>query len=163
MRLSKIILIFLVVLFIGHSVYYYPLLPEMVASHFDASGKADNWMSKNNFFIFESAFLLYIIASFTFLPFLIEKLPNSMINLPNKDYWLAEERRPETFVKFRMFFQWLAVALLAFFIAVNHLFFRANIENQNLSNFKFLIILGLFLAFVFVWVIKFIVNFTIKK
>ncbi len=105
MSLARAILYLLIGVFLAQIVYYYPNLPETVASHFNGLGKPDGWMTKQNFVIFESVLLLIIIFEFTLLPFVIEKMPNSLINLPNKDYWLATERREATLGVIRGYFE----------------------------------------------------------
>ena len=73
--------------------YYYPLLPKVVASHFDVHGIANGWQTKQGFFevlagtTALSAFLIFGI------PTMIGIIPDQFINLPNKDYWLAPEQR----------------------------------------------------------------------
>ena len=49
------------------------------------------------FFFGLQAFVLVVVtACFAILPAVIEGLPPRMVNLPNKDYWLAPERRAAT-------------------------------------------------------------------
>jgi uncharacterized membrane protein len=72
--------------------YYYRLLPKVVASHFDLHGIANGWQTKQGFFevlagtTVLSAFLVFGI------PTMIAVMPG-LINLPNKDYWLAPGQR----------------------------------------------------------------------
>lgn len=146
MDLLKAVLAFLVISFIGQIVYYYPNLPERMASHFNAFGEPDRWMSKSAFMIFEFVVLLLVIAEFTILPLLIKSLPESLINLPNKDYWLAAERREKTFLILKRFFEIFSIILLLLFISINEFVFRSNLNKQDLSNFVWLILL-LFLTF----------------
>jgi uncharacterized membrane protein len=40
-------------------------LPERLAVHFDASGEANGWMSRRQFFAFSAGVLLFLLASFT--------------------------------------------------------------------------------------------------
>jgi len=159
MRLSRAVLCFLVFGFVSQIVYYYPNLPEIVATHFNISGEPDGWMSKQSFLIGQALLLVVIVFEFTLLPFLISKMPDSLINLPNKEYWLADERRVETFRTIRHYFEWLGVALLALFIAVNQLVFEANLTRRNLSETASWLILGVFLTFTTIWLIKFIKHF----
>jgi len=73
-----------------------PMLPERVATHFDASGAPDGWMSRSGCLIFTSifgvAFPLFIIG----MCHAARYLHASAINIPNRAYWLAEERRLES-------------------------------------------------------------------
>lgn len=158
MRLSRAILIFLIVGLIGQGFYYYPNLPEMMASHFNEAGEPNSWMPKQNFFIVLGTIFFLITALFTSLPLLLEKIPAELINIPNKEHWLSNENRTRTFAIIRQYFEWFAVGLLGLFIAVNELVFRANLAHQNLSNAAW-IVLVIYLIFVVIWLSKFILQF----
>ncbi len=149
--------------FLAHCAYYYPALPAKMASHFNAAGEPDGWMPKNSFFIFEFVILLVILAEFALIPYFIRVLPVSLINLPNRDYWLAEERREETFTAISIYLEWFSILLLTLFIAVNQLVFYANVRSENLSSATMWLILGAFFAFVIFWLVKFIRRFKIKN
>jgi uncharacterized membrane protein len=159
MRLPRILLLLLVGFFIAQIGYYYLILPETVASHFDAAGNPNGFMSKTIFVIFELFLLLFVAGQFMLIPSFIEKLPDSLINLPNKAFWLAKERRAETFATIRNYFEWFSVALLLVFIAVNQLVFRANINHENLSDKLALLTMGIFILFVLVWLISLVRKF----
>lgn len=163
MRISRIIICFLIGVFLAQCVYYYSALPEKMASHFNAFGEADAWTSKQNFFIFEVVILFLILAQFTLIPYLIKISPISLINLPNKNYWLAKERRDETFSAIGEYFDWFSILLLTLFIAINQTVFRANLLKENLSPLAMWLILGAFFAFVIFWLVKFLRRFKIKK
>ena len=72
---------------------YFPRLPEKLATHFDAAGNANGWMSKRGFFAFQFAMLAIMGLAFCLLPQWLNRVPNALINLPHKAYWLAPERR----------------------------------------------------------------------
>ncbi len=158
MRLSRALLAFLAVGFLGQILYYFPNLPGNMASHFNGLGEPDGWMSKQSFLILEGVILLIIIAEFTLLPLAIAKMPQSLITLPNKDYWLADEKRGATFSTIQHYFEWFSVGLFGLFIAINEMVFRANLAKQNLSN-SIWIILAVYFLFVGIWLIKFILQF----
>ncbi len=159
MRLPRIILLILVGIFVAQMSYYYVNLPEMVASHFDGGGNPNGWMSKSTFVIFELFLLIFVVGQFMLVPRMIAKMPDSLISLPNKTYWLAAERRAETFFVIRNYFEWFSVALLILFIAINQLVFRANLGHENLSSKETWVIIALFLVFVFVWLISLVRKF----
>ena len=69
-----------------HGLYYYPQLPDMVAAHFDAAGSPDGWVTKNSFMAVYIGAALFIVALFSGIASVIAQLPDSKINLPNKDY-----------------------------------------------------------------------------
>ena len=76
---------------------YRPLLPDQVPSHFDLAGNADDWSDRDTFLLLYSGLVVGMTAMFAFLIWVIPRTPRDLINLPNRDHWLAEERRDETF------------------------------------------------------------------
>jgi len=68
-------------------------LPETVATHYGAGGRANGWMTRSGYLVFMMVFLLGFSTLVSFLiGFIPHKLPR-LTNIPNRDYWLAEERR----------------------------------------------------------------------
>lgn len=63
----------------------------------------------------------------------------------------------------RQFFEWLAVGLLGLFIAINQITYQANINQTDLPQATMWAIIGAFLIYTFVWMIKFIRHFKIIK
>ena len=95
-NISLLVFIILLLLCIGHAAYYYPLLPDRVASHFGASGQPDAWSSKESFVKIYFFVIAFIAVLFPGIGLILGKIPASLINLPNKDHWLSPERREET-------------------------------------------------------------------
>ncbi len=162
MSFTRTVIIFLAVGIISQFLFYYPNLPEVIASHFDAEGTANGWSSKQSFAMLEGIILLMIILNFTLLPQLISRMPDFLINLPNQAYWLGSERRVDTFRTIGTFFDWFTIALLTLFIAINQLVFRANLTKQNISAVDIWIILWTFFVFAIVWLLFFLKRFRIR-
>jgi uncharacterized membrane protein len=81
MKLPLYIVLFLFGLAIAQTIYFYPLLPNVVGSHFDVAGKVNGNSPKLTYFILYFVSLA-ITSSFTLvLPLIIKYLPTSMINL----------------------------------------------------------------------------------
>ncbi|MBK9247507.1 MAG: DUF1648 domain-containing protein [Ignavibacteria bacterium] len=78
-------------------VYFYPILPENIAVHFNFSGEPDGWQHKGTFFLLFSMLIIGMNGLFFGIPIIIRKLPISMINLPNKEYWLSPHRAEHTY------------------------------------------------------------------
>jgi uncharacterized membrane protein len=152
--------IFLLGVALSQAVYYYPVMPEWMASHFAGSGKADNWMSKDVFFIVVAVMQIFMIGTFLVMPWTFEKFKIRKMNLPNRDYWLAPERRDIVYRYFRTSFGWFGVANLILMIGVLQLVFNANLtSNPVLDNRVFLIFLGSYFVFVIIWLITFFRKF----
>jgi hypothetical protein len=122
-------------------------LPDPVASHFRGDGVADGFMSRaayQNFLLgITIGIPLLVVGAIAGLPRL---LPISLINLPNRDYWLAPERQEQSLrflTQHGLRFGCMMVALLW---GVSWLVVRANrYSPPRLENTSFFLLLGAFL------------------
>lgn len=162
-NIQRLILFALVGVFVAQLIFYYPNLGEYVSTHFDAFGRPNGFMRKNTFVIFEFALLALILGETLLIPVMIEKLPVRFLNLPNRDFWLAEDRRESTYDSIRTFFELLGIVMVAFFTVVNQMVFRANVLRENLPTWLFLAVVAAFVAFVIGWVIKLARSFRLPK
>ncbi|HWZ55355.1 MAG TPA: DUF1648 domain-containing protein [Verrucomicrobiae bacterium] len=112
---------------IVQGVYGFPLLPDRMASHFAASGMPNGWMTKPQFFAVYAATLLPALVVEFWVGRSVAKTPDARINLPNKEHWLAPERRATTFAYFENFFAWYGCALLLLVVFIMGLAMRANL------------------------------------
>jgi uncharacterized membrane protein len=104
----------------------FPLLPQRIASHFAANGVANGWMTKSQFLIVYAVFLLPAFFVEFRLHLSIARTPEKRLNLPNKQYWLAPERRAETFAYIELFCAWFGCALLLLEVCAMGLAMQAN-------------------------------------
>lgn len=75
--------------------------PDVMATHFGADGVADGWMTRGMHAAFSVGMWALMVGCFWLLPAVLHRVPDQMISLPNRDYWLAPERRAETFEAIR--------------------------------------------------------------
>jgi serine/threonine-protein kinase len=113
---------------IAQCVHDFPQLPARMASHFAASGMPNGWMTKSQFFITYAMVFLPALAVEFWVARRIAKKPDAKINLPNKEYWLAPERRAETFAYFESFFAWYGCAFLALLVFAMGLAMHSNLD-----------------------------------
>jgi len=135
----------LIVATLAQMAWYYPRLPVRVAGHFNAAGQANAFMSKDAFFTLQLEVLGLLALVFLFLPILITRLPPGMINLPNKDYWLAPKRRAHTTQMLQSFLMGFGNVMVLFLLLVFREAMRANLlQNPKVSNrvWVLLILLG---------------------
>lgn len=71
-------------------------LPARLASHFNAAGAADGWMAKGTFITSWIATVVFLNVLIIGICWGIRFLPDSMFNLPHRDYWLSPAQRPTT-------------------------------------------------------------------
>ena len=128
MRRPQFILLLLLLL-AGFQVWHYqPLLPERVASHFNAQGVADGFAPKAELAKVEMGVFAIMALVFLLLPKLTRLFPVSMINLPNKDYWFADERREETLNVLEDWTGWFGVLTMVLLLGIMQLALRANLS-----------------------------------
>lgn len=101
-------------------------LPARVASHFDISGKANGWMTRGGFLVFECVFPLAIAVFLAGVSSLVRVFPAWCVNIPRKDFWLAPERRAVTARLLRDWMGWLSILLVLFFGGLHVLTVQAN-------------------------------------
>jgi uncharacterized membrane protein len=133
-RLPKLVFAILV---IGAAIYFrshYAQLPEVVASHFNARGVPNGWQTKSAFFGFlVGVSVLAAVVGFG-IPPIIAALPPELINLPNKRYWLAPERRAETMDFLNGYFAWFGCALFAVILLTFNFAIQANLHPGRLPD-----------------------------
>ena len=85
----------------------------------------------------------------------LRKTSPARINLPNKDYWLAPERRDATFAYFRTSFAWYSCALLVTLVLAMGMAIQANFSAppRMASSVAFAIV-GAFVLFNLLWILS---------
>jgi len=141
-----------------HALCYYPFLPAQVAHHFGASGQPDAWGSKMQFLIMHVVTISFMAAIFLGCGIVLTKIPNSMINLPNKDYWLASERREQSLVYIQTRLLWLGSFLMMFLLDLAHQSFQVHLGTATKLNHAWFSV-TLFLTFSAVWCVAIYMKF----
>ncbi|MDD5308209.1 MAG: DUF1648 domain-containing protein [Deltaproteobacteria bacterium] len=142
---------------------YYPRLPEVVASHFDAAGRPNDWAPKVALLAIYLAVLVLMTVIFAVVPGHILKVPDSMINLPNKAYWLAPERRAVTEGKLALFMAECGVATIALLVCVFQMVFTANLSRAPSLPKGIVVLLVAFLAYMTVWTVRLFLAFKVRS
>ncbi len=75
------------------------IAPAIMAAHFNVQGLPDRFDAKGSIFYLEIQIMLIILAAVIVTEGLIYILPIQAINLPNREYWLAPERRAATIAR----------------------------------------------------------------
>jgi uncharacterized membrane protein len=147
----------------AQTAWYYPRLPGLVASHFDAAGTPNDWAPKAALLAIYLAVLALMTVIFGVLPGLVVRLPDSVINLPNKAHWLAPERRAETEGKIALFMLECGVAAIAFLVCVFQMVFTANLSRAPSLPDGVALLLAAFLVYMAVWLVRFLLAFRVPR
>ena len=153
------IFMLLVALAIAQILYYYPQMPDVVASHFDGLGAPNDWSSKNGFFGLYAGILIMLITVFIFMPGWSEKRTRFGMKIPNRDYWLAPERVEHTRAFFRQQMMIMGIVHLGLAIYAIQLAILANFAQQpRLHPSIGWVLIGYFIL-LSAWLIHFFLHF----
>ncbi len=144
-------------------VYYLPLLPENMATRFDINGVPNSWMSKEFFFIFEFALFAIIFGGIWASVAFMHKFPKST-NIPNKQYWLSEDKINETRAFFQKMMHYFCVATSIFIFLIMQIVIMENLQGEapaevTLNNALLLPSIIAYVVYVLIWSIKLFLKF----
>ena len=164
MKISNLLLILLALLAIAQVIYYYPQLPDTMASHFSGEETPNAWLSKNLFFAIDLAAVVLVLIIFVAVPMVIRLAPTASFNLPNKEHWLSPEHRSDTFEFITSQFNWFGIVHLVLIIAVIQFAIAANLQqNPVISSIAIWILLGAYALYVAIWLFRFFAKFKHPK
>jgi uncharacterized membrane protein len=127
-------------------------LPPMMASHFDASGQPNAFMSRSGYIRFVLCFAVgFPVAIVTILTMVYSRATD--LKLPNRDYWLAPQRLDRTRAFLVAHGVWFGSLLVTLACCVHWLELRANrLLPPHLSNQTFAALMLAFLIATAVWI-----------
>jgi uncharacterized membrane protein len=128
-RIARGLFVAIVLAAIAQCAHDFPLLPDRLASHFNAAGLPNGWMSKTQFLWVYALVLIPALAIEFWVSGKIASKRDAQLNLPNKEYWLAPERRAATFAYFESFCAWYGCAFLLVIAFAMGLAMRANFDS----------------------------------
>jgi hypothetical protein len=127
-------------------------LPPVVASHFDGSGAANGFMGRELYTWFMLAFVVGMPLLLVYLPAFIFSSPRTKINVPNREYWLAPERRQKTVQFLCRHMERFAALFLLLFCYAHWLVIQANAQvPPKLSSPWFVAGLLVFVVLSIIW------------
>ena len=129
-------------------------LPDLVASHFDGAGAPNGWMTRNAYRLVTMAFAVGLPLFVTLAIALCARLiPARYVNIPNKHYWLAPERRAQSLEFLGVHAMWLGCVMALFSAGVHWITMRANASTPpHLDNRMLFVLLGAFVVALIAWI-----------
>ena len=134
-------------------------LPDRIATHFDAGGRPNGWMSREAFLRFGVISVLAPVSVLYAVALLAGFIPASLVNLPHRDYWLSSERSATTRAILRVALFEFANATFAFVLFVLGSTVAANRATPPHLGFTFFLGLFAFIAFTLVWTLQLLRRF----
>jgi uncharacterized membrane protein len=96
MRFGRVFFIIVILACIFETWRLWGITPAQMAAHFNLQGNPDRFVPKAEFFWYQIQTLMTVIGVSLLPQVLFLFLPADWINMPNREYWLAPERRDET-------------------------------------------------------------------
>ena len=84
---------------IAQVLWFSTKLPDPVASHFGPNGQPDAWMSRTGFLAMLVLLQVGMAGFMLAIAYGMKWIPASLLNMPNKEYWLHPDRRDESLRK----------------------------------------------------------------
>ncbi len=157
---ARKLFLFLVIVSLLQMLYFWPITPAMMASHFDGSGRANGWAPRSFFFILYGGIVALFLLLFNVLPRQLKRIPDGLINLPNKDFWLDSGRREATFAVIEKQMTLFGNATMILIIGTMQLVFQANVNGSDrISGEAMWIMLGIYIFISIIWTIQFMRKF----
>ena len=127
-RAPAIILTVLYLAFFAYLISTSGQVPPRVATHFNSHGQPNGWMSRSGYFrfigIFGFCFPLLIVGVVN-----AGRLAPSALNIPRKQFWLAPERRQQTFSYLSRQALWFGCIAVVFMLGLQFTLVQANAES----------------------------------
>ena len=158
-RYPAVVFFTMAIVSIALPIFYYSNLPAQVASHFNFKNQADGWMKKETFLIVQISVNIFLSGMFFAICYFLPKLPNSIINLPNKEFWLSEERREDSINLFQRFMCWMGSLTLGLLSLIFQEVYSTNLAGGNKISSYIWIYMIIFLSAITFMTIKLIFHF----
>lgn len=156
---AKLVFYFLLVISILFPLLVYHKLPFRVASHFNINNVADSWMPRQSYFIVHYGMILVFAIIFGGMAAFAHKIPPSLMNLPNKVYWLTEERKEKTYNTLRSLLYWIGSICYLLFLFLFYQIYKANTNGtEKIDSYSWIAVI-IFLVVNGVIIIKYIFYF----
>jgi len=121
----------------------------VVATHYDGAGHPNGWMSRAGMIGFQLGILGITALAFLGIPVLLGFLSPNLINIPNREYWMAPERRGSTVAAVQNLIAGMGCGVVLLLIGVTGLLHQANrVTPPQLSTPGLLACLGGFLVYI---------------
>ncbi|MBD3366644.1 MAG: DUF1648 domain-containing protein [Candidatus Eisenbacteria bacterium] len=151
--LPRILVWLLAVVAVAQAVYYYPKMPEVMATHFGTGGEANGWSGRTEFVIWYGlAEALFLFLGFG-IPTLIRRMPAGFVNIPHREVWLAPPHRERSIADLSVWMLWFSAATLGFLVVTAQFIYTSNLDGGGPSlSGAYITVLAAFVA-VILWLV----------
>jgi uncharacterized membrane protein len=140
-----------------------PWMPNPMASHFDLDGTPNGAASPMVLAIIISTATVFSGTIFLSTSWLMTILPSDYFSIPNGDYWLNEENRPQTIRRICSFTELMGVWMMLFILLIQWEIFQANQTVPTKLGNNVHIASGVFLLTLTVATVRLLLAFRLPK
>ncbi|MEW6052050.1 MAG: hypothetical protein AB1644_13435 [Candidatus Zixiibacteriota bacterium] len=113
-----ILWLFTLAILLWQGIEAYPKLPDPMPCSFESSGEPRDFTPKRNFFVLWSMVIITMNVIVMIVPWL-GRIKPTLVNVPNKEYWLSTPERKSRFVdRLTVFALTLGILLNGLFILI---------------------------------------------
>ena len=160
---NKLMILLTAIIVVVQMTWWYPQLPNPMPSHFDNQGQINGTMDKTLFCGMMGGLNALFLIGFPLLSVLMKQLPNSMVNIPNKEFWLATERRDQSLQRVGTFLSFLGWSSGWFFMGLFQLTALVAVNARQTITPEFFWLLGIFMAVIWGTVLLLIFKFRLPR
>jgi hypothetical protein len=141
-----------------------PALPDRVGTHCGPGGVADGWMTREGYRLYMLAFAIGFVGFIVAMVGVVPRLFPAAINVPNRAYWLAPERRAASAAYLLAHACLLGVLLEAMIAGVHALVLEANgVAPARLATAPFVALLAAFFVLFAAWLVTLFRRFRLPR
>jgi uncharacterized membrane protein len=135
-------------------------LPERVAIHFTPDGQADRWTSRETYRLSLMLSLVLVPSLLVWLMAGLPRLTGGKGQIPNAEYWFAQERRQATERFLISHASWLGCMTVAIVYAMHLLILRAHaVAPPSLATDRLITMVLIYLCGLAWWFVAFMRHF----
>lgn len=137
-------------------------MPAKMATHFNAEGAANGWMSTSEHKLFICLMPAGTLLFFALIMWPMVRFPKVFdLNVPHKAYWMAPENRPRGLRILARSKLWLCCIMVLFFGGIHWHILQANMTSPpRLPSGLMIPLLTAFFALMMLWIVHLIYSFT---
>jgi uncharacterized membrane protein len=154
-KIIKILYLLSAAVFLILQLVTYNLLPQTVASHFGISMAANCFVAKAQYFKSLLSAFMIMNAVFIAMIVLFPRIPSSLINTPNKQFWMQPKNRPALDNILRTRLYGLLTAINLVFTILSYYVFKANMSKPVVLSSHFHVVMIAFLIVVIIGTVQF--------
>lgn len=159
-RLGTLLLLLLLLVLAAFVGVTSSTLPPIVASHFASGGTVNGYMPRGVYTVLLLTLIVGVPLLLALLPAAVAGSGGKNLNIPNRDFWLAPQRRERTLAFIRVHGLWFAAAVAIFMAYVHWLVLQANeLRPPHLSVIGLTSGLMVFLLILVVWLVVLVAHF----